>query len=223
MLQPSTAVVQPARNWHSAATEEDRERLRDWRAAFTSALAAARASGRGDDIAREGALLDPDAALGGPIPNGSYRCRVIKVGAQSGMLDFVAYPYFTCRVEQSGPDQSFAKLGGSQRHVGRIFPNDQLRQVFLGTLMLADESRAMQYGVDPERDVVGFVERIEPNRWRMLLRRTQKCCRVCLQHAYQDHLPEAVKERLESFAAVDERTVLLERIARDRSHRRGRC
>jgi hypothetical protein len=72
-------------------------------------------------------------------------------------------------VQQRGKLQSFAKLGGSQRQAGIIFPNDQLRQVFLGTLMLADESRAMQYGVDEDRDVAGFVERIGDNRWRLVM------------------------------------------------------
>lgn len=172
MLQPSTAVVQPQRDWRAVATETDRERLREWRDAFTLALAAARASGHGSEIAREGALLEPDAALGGPIPNGLYRCRVIKLGAKSaGMLDYVAYPYFVCRVQQEREVQAFAKLSGSQRQVGLIFPNDQLRQVFLGTLMLADESRAMQYGVDPERNVAGYVERIGPGRWRLVMPR----------------------------------------------------
>jgi hypothetical protein len=170
MMQPSTAVVQPASDWRAVATKEDRTRLRDWRTAFTSALAAARASGHSADIAREGSLLDPDSAIGGPIPDGAYRCRVIKVGAKSeGMLDYVAYPYFRCEVRQKGAVQSFAKLNGSQRQVGLVFPNDQLRQVFLGTLMLGDESRAMEYGVDPGRDVAGFVERIGPQRWRLIM------------------------------------------------------
>lgn len=170
MMQPSTAVVQPASDWRAVATKEDRARLRDWRTAFTSALAAARASGHSADIAREGSLLDPDSAIGGPIPDGAYRCRVIKVGAKSeGMLDYVAYPYFRCGVRQKGAVQSFAKLNGSQRQVGLVFPNDQLRQVFLGTLMLGDESRAMEYGVDPGRDVAGFVERIGPQRWRLIM------------------------------------------------------
>ncbi|MGN6155593.1 MAG: DUF4893 domain-containing protein, partial [Sphingomicrobium sp.] len=152
------------------ATDDDRTRLREWRDAFVSGLAQARASGHSTDIAREGALLDPDAAIGGPIPNGSYRCRVIKLGAKSpGMLDYVAYPAFACTVQQRGRFQSFAKLGGSQRQAGVIFPNDQLRQVFLGTLMLGDESRAMQYGVDQDRDVAGFVERIAPDRWRLVM------------------------------------------------------
>lgn len=170
MMQPSTAVVQPASNWRAVATEQDRDRLRDWRTSFTSALSAARASGHSAQIAKEGALLDPDSAIGGPIPNGSYRCRVIKVGAKSqGMLDYVAYPYFRCEVRQKGAVQSFAKLNGSQRQVGIIFPNDQLRQVFLGTLMLGDEGRAMEYGVDPGRDLAGFIERLGPQRWRLVM------------------------------------------------------
>jgi len=65
--------------------------------------------------------------------------------------------------------QSFAKLDGSQRQVGIVFPNDPLRQVFLGTLMLGDEGRAMEYGVDPGRDVAGFIERLGPQRWRLVM------------------------------------------------------
>ena len=173
MARPITEIVQtPSNDWRAIATDDDRARLRDWRDAFVSALAAARASGHGGEIAREGALLDPDAAIGGPIPNGLYRCRVIKLGAKSpGMLDYVAYPAFTCQVQQKGKLQAFAKLGGSQRQAGVIFPNDQLRTVFLGTLMLGDEARAPQYGVDRDRDIAGFVERIGPNRWRLVMPR----------------------------------------------------
>lgn len=170
-IAPPTEIVNtPSTDWRAIATESDRERLRGWRDDFTAALAEARASGHSGEIAREGVLLEPDAALGGSIPNGLYRCRVIKIGAQSaGMLDYVAYPAFNCRVQQDGRLQQFAKLSGSQRQVGLIFPGDQLRQVFLGTLMLGDEARAMQYGIDEERDVAGFVERIGPDRWRLLM------------------------------------------------------
>jgi hypothetical protein len=85
------------------------------------------------------------------------------------MLDYVAYPDFACRVQQQGQVQTFAKLTGSQRQVGLIFPFDAMRQVFLGTLMLGDEARAMHYGVDPERDVAGYVERIARGRWRLVM------------------------------------------------------
>ena len=173
VLPEARVIPADARDWRSVATQDDRERLREWRATFTRAVDAARAAGHGDDVAREGDLLRADAAIGGgPIPNGSYNCRVIKLGARSaGLLDFVRYPYFTCRVAQEGALQSFAKLTGSQRQAGMIFPGDALRQIFLGTLVLGDEPRAMQYGGDKQRNVAGYVERIGPARWRLVMPR----------------------------------------------------
>jgi hypothetical protein len=168
----SPMIPRATTNWREIASESDRERLRNCRPAFIGALGAATRAGHAADIAREGTLLQPDAALGGPIPDGTYRCRVIKLGAKSqGMLDWVSYPPFTCRVSQQGRLQSFAKLTGSQRQVGLIFPNDALRQVFLGTLVLGDERSAMQYGEDETRNVAAYVERIGPNRWRLVMPR----------------------------------------------------
>ena len=159
-----------ASDWRAVATESDRKRLRDWRGDFARALAKARAAGNGAAIDAEGRLLAPDAALGGPLPNGTYRCRVIKLGARGeGLLDYVAYPGFTCRVTQEGALQYFAKLTGSQRPMGRIYPADAMRGVFLGVLMLGDETRPMRYGSDPERMMAGWVERIDEQRWRIVL------------------------------------------------------
>jgi hypothetical protein len=162
---PRSAAILPV------PTENDRERLREWRSAFTSALAQAREGGHGEAIGREGALLEPDAALGGGLPAGTYRCRVLKLGArQAGMLPFLTYPSFTCRVGATvGGVQSFNKQTGSQRHVGVIRPHDQLRSLFLGTLVLGDEQRAMPYGTDSERDLAGWVERVGERRWRIVL------------------------------------------------------
>ena len=166
-------IARPGPDWRSVVTPSDRDRLRDWRSAFVDALRSARSGGHAADLAREGVLLDPDAALGGgPIPNGYYRCRVIKIGAKtSGMLNYIAYPAFDCRITLVGAVQDFAKLTGSQRQVGSLFPGDALRQVFLGTIVLGDEQRALQYGRDTERDVAGYVERIGPNRWRLIMPR----------------------------------------------------
>ena len=166
----TTPATPPTIGWQQVATEADRQRLRDWRTAFTRALEQARGGGHAADVEREGTLLDPDAAAGGPIPNGDYRCRVIKVGAKSeGLLNFIAYPAFRCRVSQQGALQHFDKLSGSQRHHGTIYPGDRLRGVLLGTMVLGDETRAYQYGRDPERDLAGWVERIGERRWRVLL------------------------------------------------------
>ncbi len=168
---PQAVVPIRSTDWRAIATDADREKLRDWRSAFIDGLSQARAAGHAQEIGAQGVLLEPDAALGGgPIPNGMYRCRVTKLGAQRpGMLAYVAYPAFACRIRQEKAVQGFAKLTGSQRPVGLIFPGDALRQVFLGTMMLGDEARAMQYGNDPDRDIAAFVERIGHARWRMVI------------------------------------------------------
>jgi len=170
-VAPKGLITQATRDWRQVATSADRQRLRGWRSAWVDGLRQAEAAGYSEPVRREGVLLQPDAALGGAgVPNGSYRCRLLKLGARSqGLLPFVGYPPFACRIKQEGDLQGFAKLSGSQRQVGLIFPGDQLRQMFLGTLVLGDERRAMQYGVDEARDLAGFVERIGPNRWRLVL------------------------------------------------------
>ena len=176
LVSGCTPPLGPARptsaNWRMVADEGDRDRLRDWRAELEDALAQARAAGRADAITAEGVLLSPDAALGGPIPNGDYRCRTIKLGARKdGNRDYVAYPVQPCRVSADHAVQDFAVLGGAQRPSGFIYPGDRLRGVFLGGLSLGDEDAAMRYGVDPDRDLAGWVERIGEARWRIILPR----------------------------------------------------
>lgn len=168
----STPIISAATaDWRAVATSADREKLRRWRDALVQGLTEARAAGHSREIEAQGVLLEPDAALGGgPIPNGAYRCQVTKLGSQSaGMLAYTAYPAFSCRIQPEQGVQGFAKLTGSQRPVGLIYPGDALRQVFLGTMILGDEQKAMQYGTDPDRDVAAFVERIGANRWRMVI------------------------------------------------------
>ena len=169
--QPSGLIPRWTSAWKDVVTDNDRDRLRNWRTSFVSALDKARKAGHSAEIDREGPLLEPDSALAPrPMPNGDYRCRVIKLGAKAaGNLDYIAYPSFRCRTRADRGLQRLGKLGGSQRYVGLIFPNDSLRQVFLGTLVLGDEARALQYGQDDKRDVVGYVETIGPDRWRLVM------------------------------------------------------
>jgi hypothetical protein len=159
------------RTWRQVASDDDRRRIREWRSAFVEALAEARGSGHGDEIAREGELLEPDSAIrGATLPQGEFRCRTIKLGSQSeGGLDYVAYPWFRCRVEP-GADGflHFTKLDGSQRPIGRLFAEHDRRQIFLGTMQLGDERRALRYGRDRLRNLAGIVERIGERRWRIL-------------------------------------------------------
>ena len=168
--QPSGMIPRWTLAWKDVVTADDRERLRNWRTSFVAAVNAARAT-HAAEVAREGVLLAPDAAIPGPaLPNGMFRCRVVKLGAkQPGNLDYVTYPPFTCRVKAERGLKRFNKLSGSQRYVGLIFPNDSMREIFLGTLVLGDEKRALQYGQDQTRDIAGYVERIGPNRWRLVM------------------------------------------------------
>jgi len=167
-----TSSVRAAANWRNVATSADRKRIHDWRQAWTRALAQARTD-HSAEIAREGTLLDPDAGLAGaPPPPGNYRCRTIKLGSSGqDMLTFVDYPPFACRIgpAEAGNSMSFTKTAGSQRPVGRLFPDTARRMVFLGTLQLADERGVLRYGHDAERDLGGIVERIGPRRWRLTL------------------------------------------------------
>lgn len=169
--QPAGLIPRYTTAYKEVMSENDRIRLRDWRRTFEAALTAARAGGRSAEIAREGALLDPDAAIAGPsIPNGTYLCRVIKLGAKDpGNLVYAAYGPFSCRIRQDRQLQRFSKLNGPQRYVGLIFPGDQIHNIFLGTLVLEDETRALQYGQDEKRDVAGYVDRIGPERWRVVM------------------------------------------------------
>lgn len=173
--QPHVASLQhPARHqaidWRNIATEDDRARLRQWRAAWVRALGKAQAAGHAGALAREGALVQPDAAIAWETPPpGDYRCRTVKIGAKSqGLLDYVAYPFFDCRVRIENGVMSFAKLSGSQRPLGLILPDTGRRMVFLGTLQLGDERRALQYGRDRERDMAAVVERVGERRWRIV-------------------------------------------------------
>jgi len=167
------APEQPAAEagWRVVATADDRQRLRQWRDAWVQGLAEARGAGHRAAIEGEGALLQPDAALSWQAPpSGDYNCRVLKLGSKAeGNLDYVAYPAFHCRLEAEGSAIRFIKLTGSQRPVGRFLPDEGRRMIFLGTLQLGDETAALRYAHDRERNMAGVVERIGERRWRIAL------------------------------------------------------
>lgn len=158
-------------DWRKVATSADRARLGGWRTAWVEALGSARSGGNARAIAEQGTLFRIDHALAQPLPPaGDYRCRVFKLGrrALNGPV-FVAYPAFVCRIDREGAVASFYKSAGSQRPVGLLFPSDTTRGVFLGTMMLGDETRPIDYGRDTARDMAGLIERIGERRWRVVL------------------------------------------------------
>ena len=164
-------------DWRQIATQDDRNRVRHWREAWIDALAQANRSNAAD-IAAGGALFEPDTALpGAQPPPGLYACRTFKLGrapqggSASGTLDYVGYPAFRCRIAERDGRLHFTRLTGSQRPVGTIFPDNGRRMIFLGTLVLGDEARALRYSRDHERDMIGIIERVGEQRWRLVFPR----------------------------------------------------
>jgi hypothetical protein len=160
-------------NWRLRATEVDRERLRGWRNTWVEGLREAREAGHGAEIEREGVLLDPDAALAEPrIPAGRYACRTLKLGRRGPTgLAFVSYPAFQCEVIVADGVVRLVKHTGSQRPTGILYDESPRRMVFIGTLVLGDEERPLDYGFDRERNMIGALERVGERRWRLVLPR----------------------------------------------------
>lgn len=167
VYRAATGTAPTSVEWRRVITDADRERLRGWRQAWTVALPKAQAAEPGAIPAND-ALFDPDRALpDAMMPVGTYRCRTYKLGAAgTAMRDYTAYPWFECRVEDEGEVRGLYKATGSQRPTGLLFRDSNSRMIFLGTLVLGDESSPLRYGTDATRDMVGYVERIGPKRWR---------------------------------------------------------
>ncbi|NBB52689.1 DUF4893 domain-containing protein, partial [Rhizobium sp. CRIBSB] len=139
-----------------------------WDLALTQA---SRLPGSGD-LDSLGPLTDPDAALRNAAPPpGAYRCRTVKLGSQGGDAGpgFVVYGWFDCRIDQTANGLKFSKLTGSQRPSGLLFPEDDRHMVMLGSTALGDEPAANSYGQRPDRDLIAVLERIDDQRWRLII------------------------------------------------------
>ncbi len=158
-------------DWRKVATQADKSRLVRWRTALLAAIESATKDGESEAISQEGALLQPDAGLEQPaIPAGSYQCRAIKLGRKGIYTKaFSARAASPCTLTNRGGRMRLTTTGGSQRAKGDIFPGNERRQIFLGTMAFGDETRAMEYGRDGARDMAGSLERIGDRRWRLLL------------------------------------------------------
>lgn len=160
-----------APEWQDVVTDPDHVRLRGWRQSFVDALARARKDGHGAAIDAEGAMLDPDRGQEKPdLPAGTYLCTIVKLGSkEAGHTSFIRYPTHHCRVTPAAQGlMRFVELDGLQRPSGLLYPDTTSRVVFLGTMVLGDEIKAISYGRDADRDMVGALQRVSEARWRML-------------------------------------------------------
>lgn len=160
----------PETRWRAVTTEQDRDRLRNWRKAWDAALPKARAADAAA-IAAGGALFEPDQAMANAMPPaGDYQCRTFKLGAQRpDQRDFAVYPWSACRVGRADDIPALMTTEGAQRPTGKLYAESDARVIFLGTLELGDEKVPLTYGLDARRDMAGYVERIGTARWRLVL------------------------------------------------------
>ncbi|MEG2312270.1 DUF4893 domain-containing protein [Brevundimonas sp.] len=158
-------------DWRGVISPFDRDRLDRRDAAWKVALEQARRLGGSGNLEALGALVDPTASLPDPaMPSGHYRCRTVKLGSQAEYdgLGYVVYGWFRCRIEATDQGLLLTKLTGSQRVQGLLYPENAKQMVMLGAMALSNENRAPAYGARPDRDTLAVLERIGPQRWRLV-------------------------------------------------------
>lgn len=171
--QPVVSVEGPSQSeaWKPIATEADENRLDRVGIAWATALSEARRRNRGE-VAAEGELLEPRAALARPEPTpGSYNCRLVRLGRTTTRVPaFQKFQPFFCYVEVEGDLLTIVKQTGSERPAGRLWADDRRdRLIFLGTIARDAEKEPPAYGDDPKRDVAGVFERFAPFKWRLVI------------------------------------------------------
>ncbi len=175
VVVPDVAAVEIVEEpgWRTSASEQDSARIDGLAAAWNEALEVAEEAGFTSQIAAEGPLLQPAAALPRPAPTpGNYMCRWIRFGTTAERRRaFTSYPPFFCHVGATEDSLSLTKQTGSDRPSGYLFEDNNLRMIFLGSLALGNETEPMAYGEDPDRDMAGVMERIGPLRFRLVVPR----------------------------------------------------
>jgi hypothetical protein len=169
---PAVTVEAPASaTWETILSAEDRDRLARLDAAWEQGLAAARRGGFTRRLTAEGDLLEPQTALErAALPPGSYRCRLITLGASGRRArSYAATGPFFCYVGAEGGNLSFTKQTGPVRPGGYLYDDGDARQIFIGASARASERVPPAYGDRPESDVVGIVQRVGPFKYRLVV------------------------------------------------------
>jgi hypothetical protein len=166
---PDVVAIEPApEGWRAVALPEDGERIDGIERAWEQALSQARSRGFAGLLRREGALLDPAAALPRAAPPpGPYWCRLIRFGA--GRRAVVAYQRYFCHVVVEGEQLSLTKEDGSERPGGYLWADGDNRMVFIGAVALGSEPLPPPYGANDRRNLVGVVERVGPFHYRLVM------------------------------------------------------
>jgi hypothetical protein len=149
-----------AAGWQDHASSVDADRLARLDEARAKGLSEAQ-SGR--DIGLIHAVLDAEARpASARALEGDWRCRTIRLG---GMSPDIVYSWFHCRIGRRGEDLYFAKLDGTQKLQGALYPHESGGFVLLGALSAKGEPPHRYSGNGPSAgaaatpdDAVGLLQ-----------------------------------------------------------------
>lgn len=145
-------------------TQADRQRLANYEATRTQALAEAKAGGDATEYAALAATLaKPNVPINGIDLTGNWQCRTTKAGNLSPL---VVYGWFRCKVTDDGSGWVLEKLSGSQKTKGRFYTDSDTRLTYLGAGYVNDQP-APKYGLGPKSDQVGYAFATSPKEWRI--------------------------------------------------------
>ena len=117
--------------WRELASPYDIERIDANPRAYAEALEIARRAGTDADRAELARIL---ADLPQPIDPaalpGSWDCRTVRFIAEPA--DFRVYDWFPCRITELPDGLLLEKLGGSELTAGYLYPDGQMRMIYLG-------------------------------------------------------------------------------------------
>ena len=181
-------------DWKQVATTIDLDRVARIDTAWSEGLAEARARRHAREIDKEGALLEPSAALPRPaVPPGTYRCRVIKLGfgANGRGRAYQSFNPFTCFVSVEAQLLVFIKATGSELPAGRLWEDGETRLIFLGATAARPGIPAPAYGMEAARDRSGVIERVGDFRWRLVSPWQSKDARIEVMELVPDTPPPA--------------------------------
>lgn len=172
----SVSLSEPVTTWRDKIEADDLTWIETLPARRTAARALAERRGR-PIFATEKALLDDPGLDHSELPPGSYRCRIVRLGAAAGPRGIRVMPPFFCYIRgESDNLLTFAKQTGTDLPGGWLYPDGDKRYVFLGARQRRPGDTSLAYGADRLRDVVGVAERIGSFRWRLEIRCPSRDC-----------------------------------------------
>ncbi|MCX5479706.1 DUF4893 domain-containing protein [Kaistia geumhonensis] len=147
-------------------TASDKARIAGFDASRSKAIDEAKSGGIAADVKVLDAVLAgaPQPILGTDI-RGDYRCRTVKLG---GTLPLTVYGWFKCRIDEDDLGYRLVKTTGSQRFTGHFIDDSEKRLLFYGAGHYGDE-QPRRYKADADRDMVGFLVKAGPKRYRLEL------------------------------------------------------